>query len=161
MSRITRVFIAVLVLFGTASSALPHSGRSEGDAKFTKHFNATLFAISEKGQVSIEVLLDEKEHKIGKDVIGIVIHDSHDADVEDAKLIVTVTGIAEPLKIKEKGDGLYLAPSVSLPKEGTWKLSISVKKKKIEDAAIFAFPEVLKSRMPAAKYDAESLKAQK
>lgn len=150
--------IAVLALFAASSA---HSGKHEGNAKFTKHFNDTLFAISEKGQVSIEVLLDEKEYKIGKDVIGIVIHDSHDEDVEDAKVIVTVTGIAEPLKVKEKGDGLYLAPSVSLPKEGAWSLRISLKKKKIEDAAIFAFPEVLKSRMPAAKYDAESLKAQK
>ncbi|MDP2156806.1 MAG: hypothetical protein Q8K68_03750, partial [Nitrospirota bacterium] len=102
-----------------------------------------------------------KEYKIGKDVIGIVIHDSRDEDVEDAKVIVTVTGIAEPLKVKEKGGGLYLAPSVSLPKEGAWKLSISVKKKKIEDEAIFAFPAALNSKVPAGRYDTESLKAGK
>jgi|OpeIllAssembly_1097287.scaffolds.fasta_scaffold111060_2 hypothetical protein len=148
------ILLCVAVSFG-------HSGKHEGGAKFTKHFNDTLFAVSDKGQVSIELLLDEKEHKIGKDMIGMVIHDSHDEDVEDANLIITVTGISEPLKVKEKGGGLYLAPSVSLPKEGTWRLGISVKKKKIEDGAVFNFPEVLHSRLPAGKYDAGSLTAPK
>jgi hypothetical protein len=156
-----RTLLASLMVLVCAALAYGHSGKHEGGAKFTKHFSDTLFAVSDKGQVSIEVLLDEKEHKIGKDMIGIVIHDSHDEDVEDAKLIVTVTGISEPLKVKEKGGGLYLAPSVSLPKEGTWSLGISVKKKKIEDGAIFNFPEVLNSKLPAGKYDAESLKEAK
>lgn len=106
-------------------------------------------------------MLDDKEYKIGRDMIGIVIHDSHGEDVEDAKVIVTVTGIEAPLKIREKGGGLYLVPNTGLPQEGTWKLSISVKKKKIEDGAAFAFPEVLNKKIPAGKYDAETLKVQK
>ncbi|MBI5633548.1 MAG: FixH family protein [Nitrospirae bacterium] len=150
--------IAILALF---SVSFAHSGRHEGSAKFTKHFNETLFAISDLGQVSIEVLLDEKEYKIGRDMIGIVIHDSHDEDVEDAKVIVTVTDRTEPLKVTEKGEGLYLVPNTGLPKDGAWKLSISVKKKKVEDGAAFAFPEVLTNRMPAGKYDAGLLKPQK
>jgi hypothetical protein len=158
MKKILVASMAVLVLF-TVSSA--HSGSHEKSIAFTKHFNDTLFAISEKGQVSIEVLLDEREYKMGKDVIGIVIHDSHDEDVEDAKVTVGVTGIAEPLKVREKGGGLYLVPNSGLPQDGTWKLSISVKKKKIEDGAVFTFPEVLNNKMPAGKYDEGSLKAEK
>lgn len=158
MKRILLVSVMVCIC---SSLTYGHSDKHEGNAKITKHFNDTLFAVSEKGQMSIEVLLDEKEYKIGKDVIGFVIHDSHDEDVEDAKVIVTVTGIAEPLKVKEKGDGLYLVPSSSLPKEGAWKLSISVKKKKIEDEAVFAFPDMLNKKMPAGKYSAASLKAGK
>jgi len=158
MKKMIAVSIAILVIFAVSSA---HSAKHEKNAKLTKHYNDTLFAISEKGQMSVEVLLDEKEYKIGKDVIGILIHDSRDEDVEDAKVIVTVTGIAEPLKVKEKGGGLYLASSVNLPKEGAWKLGITVKKKKIEDGAIFAFPEVLNSKMPAGKYDAGSLKSGK
>jgi len=154
------LLVVVMALICTAFS-YAHSEKHEGSDKFTKHFRETLFAISEKGQMSIEILLDEKEHKIGRDVIGIVVHDSHDKDVEDAKLIVTATGIAEPLKVREKGDGLYLAPSVSLPKEGSWKLSISVKMKKIEDEAIFVFPDILNKKMPAGKYDADSIKEKK
>jgi len=154
------LLVSVMVLICT-SLAYGHSDKHEGSDKFTKHFNETLFAIGEKGQVSMEVLLDEKEYKIGKDVIGIVIHDSHDADVEDAKVIVTVTGIAEPMKVTEKGGGLYLVPSASLPKDGKWELMIAVKKKKITDSATFVFPEVLNKKIPAGKYNAETLKGQK
>ena len=140
------------------AAVFAHSGSHEGSSTFTKHFHETLFAIGGKGQVSIEVLLDDKEYKTGKDVIGIVIHDSHDEDVEDADLAVSVTGLAEPLKVKEKGGGLYLVPNTGFQKEGRWELKIAVKKKKIDDSAVFVFPEVLQSRLPAGKYDAERLK---
>jgi len=155
MKKTIAASLAILAFFAVSSA---HSGKHEGNAKFTKHFNDTLFAVSEKGQVSIEVLLDEKEYKIGKDMIGIVIHDSHDEDVEDAKVIVTVTGIAEPLKVMEKGGGLYLVSTVSLPKEGAWELTIAVRKRKIDDRALFIFPDVLKKRVPAGKYPAGALK---
>jgi len=156
-----RTLLASMMMLICAALAYGHSGKHEGGAKFTKHFNDTLFAVSDKGQVSIEVLLDEKEYKIGKDVVGFVIHDSHDEDVEDATLIVTVTGIAGPMKVREKGGGLYLVPNIGFPKEGTWKLSISVIKKKIEDRAVIAFPEALNKKLPAGKYDAGSLKVPK
>lgn len=147
-----KILLVVVMALTCAAIAHAHAGQHEGSVKFTKHFNETLFAISAKGQVSIEVLLDEKEYKIGSDVIGIVIHDSHDEDVEDAKLTVMVSGMAEPLKVKEKGSGLYLAPKAGLPKDGTWKLGISVKKKKIDDGAEFDFPDALKSKLPKGKY---------
>lgn len=156
-----RILLASVMVLICAALAYGHSGKHEGGAKITKHFNDTLFAVSEKGQVSVEVLLDEKEYKIGKDMIGIVIHDSHDEDVEEATLIVTVTGIVEPMKVTEKGSGLYLVSNTKFPKEGTWKLNISVIKKKIEDRATFVFPEALKKKMPAGKYDAGSLKVPK
>lgn len=149
----------LFLIFVTAAPS--HSGSHEGGAMFTKHFNETLFAVGGKGQVSIEVLLDEKEYKIGKDVIGIVVHDSHDEDVEDASLVVTAAGAAEPLKVKEKGGGLYLVPSAGLPKEGKWELTIAVKKKKIDDSAEFVFPEVLSTKMPAGKYDKEGSQGKK
>jgi len=41
---------------------------------FTKHFQETLFDISKNAEFSIEILLDDKEYKIGKNVIGIVLH---------------------------------------------------------------------------------------
>jgi len=158
MKEIISACFAILLCVAVSSG---HSGKHEGNAKFTKHFNDTLFALSDKGEVSIEVLLDEKEYKIGKDVIGIVIHDSHDEDVEEAQLIVMIMGVAEPLKVSEKGGGLYLVPNTGLPQGGRWKLSISVKKKKLEDGTVFSFPEVLQKKMLSGKYDAGSLKAVK
>ena len=158
MKKTIAASLAILAFFAVSSA---HSGKHEGNAKFTKHFNDTLFAVSEKGQVSIEVLLDEKEYKIGKDVIGIVVHDSYDEDVEDASLSVTATGAAAPMKVMEKGGGLYLVPSAGLPKEGKWELKIAVSKKKIDDSAAFVFPEVLNTKMPAGKYDADAIKGRK
>lgn len=158
MKQILVASIAVIAFFANASA---HAGSNEKGASFTKHFSETLFAISEKGQVSIEVLLDEKEYKIGSDVFGIVIHDSHDEDVEDAKVMVTVTGIDAPLKVREKGGGLYLVPNAGLPQHGAWSMGISVKKKKTDDGAVFNFPEVLSNRMPAGKYNAGKLKPEK
>jgi len=147
--------IATLTMAMIPFAVDAHSGSHEGGAKFTKHFHETIFAISEKGEVSFEVLLDEKEYKIGKDMIGIVVHDSHDEDVEGARLDVTVTGIEKSLKATEKGGGLYLVANTGLPKEGKWELKITVKKKKINDSAVFIFPDVLNKKMPAGKYDAD------
>lgn len=153
-----KTFATGLAILAFFAFSFAHSGKHEGSAKVTKHFNDTLFVLSEKGQMTMELLLDEKEYRIGKDVFGFVIHDSHDEDVEDAKPVVTVTGLSEPLKVTEKGGGLYLIPKTGLPQDGAWKLGIAVKKRKIEDQAVFDFPAVLKSRMPAGKYDAGSLK---
>ncbi len=149
------ILLFAFVVQVPVSPAKVEAGES---AAFTKHFHETLFAISEKGQVSIEILLDDKEYAIGKDVIGVVIHDLHDEDVEDAKLDVIVTGNAEPLKVKEKGGGLYLVASAGLPKDGKWELRLAVKKKKIDDGAIFIFPDVMKDKLAAGKYDREMLK---
>jgi len=158
MKKVVPTFVIALALF---AGAYAHSGSHGGSASFTKHFNETLFAISEKGQVSIEVLLDEEEYKIGKGVIGIVVHDSHDEDVEGAMLAVTVTGIDEPLNVTEKGGGLYLVPDTGFPKDGKWELKIAVKKKKIDDRAMFDLPGGSLQKMPAGKYDSGSVKAKK
>ena len=155
MKNSAMVLFFVLAIFTNAPA---HSGEHGGGAKFTKHFNETLFAISEKGQVSIELLLDEKEYKIGKGVVGIVVHDRHDGDVEGAKLMVTTGGSAEPLKVTEKGGGLYLVPSDGLPKDGRWELRIAVKTGKIDDRAAFSYPEALRTTHRAGNYDADMLK---
>ncbi|HXX53051.1 MAG TPA: hypothetical protein VEI28_00625, partial [Thermodesulfovibrionales bacterium] len=44
---------------------------------FTKHFENTIFDITEHAEYSVEVLLDDKEYKkLGKNVIGVVIHNA-------------------------------------------------------------------------------------
>lgn len=145
-----------LLLFCVTDNANSDS-RDNKKAKFTKHYNETLFRVADKGDVSIEILLDEKEYKIGKNVIGIVIHDKHDEDLEGAKIEVTVSaseGGSQQMTVKEKGDGLYTAAGVDLKRDGRWELRIKVKKKNIEDSAVFVFPDVTKVSMPVGKYDA-------
>jgi hypothetical protein len=130
-----------------------------GDAvAFTKHFNGSLFKITEKALFSVEILLDEKEYKIGKNVIGVVIHNKDDEDVEGADIVISLrddqgqTMAASPA-IREKGDGLYTVANLELQRKGKWELSIAIKKKKNEDSVTFVFPDVVEKRMPAGKYE--------
>lgn len=147
-----------LMMTGFALSA--DAGQDE-DAKrvFTKHFKETLFDVTEKAEFSVEILLDDKEYKIDKDVIGIVIHNARDHDVEKAAIRIDFRNLdtgrpmaQEPL-VKEKGDGLYTVSNLDLKKEGSWKLTITVKKDTAEDSAHFLFPEVLQKRWPAGRYN--------
>lgn len=85
-------------------------GHEIGKTQFTKHFHESLFQVTGKGEFSVEVLLDEKEYKIGKNVLGLVIHDKHDEDVEgaDINVMVMVAGESaeQPAVVEEKGGGL-------------------------------------------------------
>lgn len=157
-SRLATITFSLLLLL--LASGISNSDSLSGKtAVFTKHFSESLFSIAEKGEVSVEVLLDEKEYKIGRDVIGIVIHNRHDEDVERAKLQVTVVpseGAAALLTVKEKGDGLYTAMGLDVRRTGRWELRIKISKKGIEDSSVFVFPDVIQKRLPPGKYDAES-----
>jgi hypothetical protein len=148
-----------LLLAGFATDASAQEGK-EAKRSFTKHFKDTLFDITAKAQFSVEILLDDKEYKkLGKDVIGLVIHDSHDQDVEKAAITIdfrnpdTGQPAAETPVVKEKGDGLYTVSNLDLKKEGRWKLTVTVKKGTTEDSVQFLFPEVLKNRLPAGRYN--------
>ncbi len=126
---------------------------------FTKHFKESLFDVTKKAEFSVEILLDDKEYKIGKDVIGIVVHNSHNQDVEKADITIDFSNAdtgelaAQTPVVKEKGRGLYIVSNLDIKKDGRWKLTITVRKDGLEDSAQFLFPEVLKNRWPAGKYN--------
>lgn len=126
---------------------------------FTKHFKETLFDVTKNAEYSVEILLDDKEYDIGKDVIGIVIHNAKDHDVENAAIAIDFRNLetgqpapGEPV-VKEKGDGLYTVSGLDLQREGRWKLTLTVKKDGLEDSVEFLFPEVLKKKWPAGRYN--------
>ncbi|HAM50259.1 MAG TPA: hypothetical protein DCP92_06035 [Nitrospiraceae bacterium] len=160
---ITGMIMAVILLAASPSSAT-HVGRSEeGSAQgekilFTKHFQNTLFDITEHGKYSVEILLDDKEYKIGKNVVGIVIHDAHDEDVRGAEITFAlkdlVAGKNSPVTptITDKGNGLYIVSGLDLQKEGKWELAIMVDKGSIEDGVKFVLPDALKARVPKGRY---------
>lgn len=153
------VFFILIVGFSLVISHSVYSHEKEhvkGKIQFTKHFHESLFQITEKGEFSIEILLDEKEYKIGKNVLGVVIHDKHDEDVEGAEINVnvrTTEGNIESATVQEKGGGLYTIAGVNLQRDGRWELVIKVKKKKIEDSAVFLFPDVLRERKSVGRYE--------
>lgn len=73
------IYLALLIFYLIIPfQADAHDAHSAKKGVFTKHFNESLFKISEKGLFSVEILMDEKEYKIGKDVVGIIVHDDHD-----------------------------------------------------------------------------------
>ena len=131
---------------------------SEGKKLFTKHFQETLFDVTEHASYSAEVLLDDKEYKIGKNVIGIVVHDAHDGDVAGAELsivhknLATNEDAAGTLTVQDKGNGLYIVSGLDLRREGRWELAITVKKGGVQDRLKFVLPDALKERVPKGRY---------
>lgn len=129
-------------------------------ASFTKHFKETLFDITTKAEFSVEILPDDREYKkLGKDVVGLVVHNSHDEDVEKAAIAIDFrnldtgeTATGAPV-VKEKGDGLYTVSNLDLKRDGRWQLTVTIKKGKVEDSVRFLFPDVFKDRLPAGRYN--------
>jgi hypothetical protein len=154
----TKTLLTVLGL-GLLLNGIAVHVRAEADKQtkriFTKHFQETLFDISKNAEFSVEILLDDKEYKIGKNVIGIVVHNARNQDVERATLSIDFrnsdTGRPAPV-IKEKGEGLYLVSGLDLKKEGHGRLTIKVKKGGIEDSVQFLLPDALKTLHPAGNY---------
>jgi hypothetical protein len=152
-------FIA-LFLLACSPSNTALEGKSIGKEKplFTKHFKSTLFAITEHALYSVEILLDDNEYTIGKNVVGMVIHNAKDEDVNGAEITFVVKDLASgknsPVtpKVTDKGNGLYIVSGLDLRKEGKWELTIIVKQGRIEDRVKFILPDALKARVPKGRY---------
>ena len=107
---------------------------------------------------SVEVLLDDSEYPIGKNVVGIVVHNAQDGDVKGAELVIAmknlVTGKNEAgaVTVLDKKNGLYIVSGPDLRKKGRWELSITVKKGGVSDGVKFILPDALKERVPKGRY---------
>ena len=159
MKILISAVVSLVFVFGLFSAGQAHEGPSPGKKKiFTKHFQNTLFDITEHGAYSIEVLLDDSEYKIGKGVVGMVVHGENDSDVIGAKLTIAhkniETGESVPgtRTITDKENGLYIISGLNLQRDGRWELSVTVRKGDIEDSVKFLFPDVLKERHPKGSY---------
>jgi len=157
--RIWLLWIPLLFLAAGAAPCYAHDNRDSSTQKhlFTKHFRQTFFAITGRAGFSIEILPDEKEYKIGKDVVGIVVHNKHDGDVEGAALTVTAEGNNGPIAVREKGGGLYLASNLDLKQQGTWKLTIQVRDGSVTDSAVFVFPADASKFLPPGQYSGSDI----
>ena len=149
----------VFLQAGSAVDVYAQEG-TRAAGSFTKHFRETPFDITAKGKFSVEILPDDREYKkLGKDVVGIVIHNSHDEDVEKAAVTIDFRNLdtgepaGEKPVVNERGDGLYTVSHLDLKKEGRWKLTITIKKGPDEDSAQFLLPNALGRRLPAGRYN--------
>lgn len=158
MKALSATIIPVLLFFLAPAVSAGAAAESGQQPSFTKHFRHTFFAITDKAEFSVEVLPDEKEYRIGRNVVGIVVHDRHDRDVERAVLTVTAEGSSLPLTVREKGGGLYVVPNLDLQRQGPWKLSIQVRDTSVEDRAVFLFPPAAPDFAPPGKYSGSGQK---
>jgi len=159
MKKIITAVVSLVFVFGLLTGGHAHEGHGTGNKKiFTKHFQNTLFDITEHGAYSIEVLLDDTEYKIGKGVVGMVVHGEKDSDVIGAKLTIAHKNIGTgelvpgPFTITDKENGLYIVSGLNLQRDGRWELSVTVKKGDVEDSVKFLFPDILKERHPKGQY---------
>jgi len=114
---------------------------------FTKHFEESQFAISERGSYDVELLLRENGLRIGQNEFEFIVHNSEDIDVEGAKITMALeyperSFVDLGVKISDKGYGLYSVKDLTVDSPGPARLKVTVSFKGIEDDAIFDFPNV-------------------
>ncbi len=143
------LFAIAAVLFPCAVFAL-HSGDSALD-HHTKHYEQSLFKMTDKGLYSAEIVIKDKELKVGVNSFDIIVHDLNDKDVAGAELKVVPWmpemghGVFEKPVVKERGGGVYSVENVILIMEGRWDLKLKIKKNDAEDNVTFDFPDVKSS----------------
>lgn len=153
------ISLSVVLFMFFSGAARSHEGHGPAEkVLFTKHFQDSLFDVTEHAMYSLEILLDDSEYKIGKDVIGIVVHDKKDEDVVGAELAIVQKDLASgrtesgKLAVTDKQNGLYIVSGIDLKRDGKWELLITVRKAGIEDSVKFVFPDALKDRPAKGKY---------
>jgi hypothetical protein len=139
-------FLALVLFYPFGAYALHADLQSHGSQ--TKHYEESLFKVTEKGLFSVEMIIKGKELKTGVNTLDVIVHDKDDKDVVGAEVSVSPWmpdmghGVFEKPVITERGGGLYSAGNVILIMGGHWELRVQVKKDGLEDKATFDFPDV-------------------
>lgn len=132
-------FFALSPLFGMDDTA---------NAGITKHYDESIFKKTEKGFFGVEVMINQKDLKMGVNTIDVIVHDKNDRDVPGAEIEVTPWmpemghGATEKSVVTERGGGLYSVGNIIFVMTGHWELRVTVRKGEVEDHAVFDFPHV-------------------
>jgi len=119
-----------------------------GTAPHTKHYEQSLFKMTEKGLFSVEMVIKGKELKVGVNTLDMIVHDKNDKDVVGAEITVVPWmpemghGVFEKPVVKERGGGLYSVEDIILIMGGRWELRIKIGKGRVQDTVTFDFPDV-------------------
>jgi hypothetical protein len=139
--------IFAVVLFYPLGVCAVHTN-SEGQDRHTKHYEQSLFKMTEKELFSVEMVIKEKELKVGVNTFDLIVHDRNDKDVVGAAITVTPWmpemghGVFEKPVVRERGGGLYSVENIILIMGGRWDLRMTIKAEAAEDTVTFAFPDV-------------------
>ncbi len=145
----TFLLVAAAVLFPFVAFAT-HQGDSE-TGQHTKHYEQSLFKMTENGLYSVEMVIKDKYLKVGVNTFDIIVHNKSDKDVVGAEIKVVPWmpemghGVFEKPVVKERGGGTYSVENVILIMEGHWQLRLRIKKNNVEDNVTFDFPDVKRS----------------
>jgi hypothetical protein len=107
--------------------------------------------MTDNGLYSVEVVIKDKDLKVGVNTLEIIVHDKSDKDVAGAEIKVVPWmpdmghGVFEKPVVKERGGGTYSVENIILIMEGRWELRLRIKKDNAEDRVTFDFPDVARS----------------
>lgn len=140
--------ISTLVAAGCATGDMASTfhGKETKISGFTKHFEESLFQISDHGMFSAELLIPGKNLVTGMNDFDIVIHDRNDRDVEAASVDVSLKGgkvTTGKTRVIDRGGGLYGVRGMNVPIPGAYELIIGIESKGIRDNAVFSITAVM------------------
>ncbi len=144
------ILVFLLAFFSPVVAFAVHTDHSE-TAQHTKHYEQSLFKMTDSGLYSIEMVLKDKDMKVGVNTFDVIVHDKNNKDVADAEIQIVPWmpdmghGVSEKPVVKERGGGLYSVDNVVLIMEGRWELRLKIKKNNAEDKVAFDFPDVKRS----------------
>jgi hypothetical protein len=104
--------------------------------------------MTDNGLYSVEMVIKDKDLKVGVNTLDIIVHDKSDKDVAGAEIKVVPWmpemghGVFEKPIVKERGGGTYSVENIILIMEGRWELKLKIKKNNTEDSVIFDFQDV-------------------
>ncbi len=143
------ISVIFVLLFPFTAFAL-HTDQPSS-APHTKHYEQSLFKMTEKGSFSVEMVIKEKELKVGVNTLDIIVHDKNDKDVVGAEITVVPWmpemghGVFEKPVVQERGGGLYSVENIILIMGGRWELRLKIRTGAVEDTVTFNFPDVKSS----------------
>jgi hypothetical protein len=144
------ILLAIAVVLFPLIVFAAHTGHSEAD-QHTKHYEQSLFKMTDNGVYSVEMVIKDKDLKVGVNTLDIIVHDKSDKDVAGAEIKVVPWmpemghGVFEKPVVKERGGGTYSVENIILIMEGRWELRLKIKKNNAEDNVTFDFPDVSRS----------------
>ena len=149
----TVVLLALVLLF--PFTAFAYHTNPPASATHTKHYENSLFKMTEKGLFSVEMVIKEKELKVGVNTLDMIVHDRDVKDVAGAEITIAPWmpemghGVFEKPVVQERGGGLYSVDNIILIMGGHWELRMKIKKGVTEDTVTFDFPDVNLSEAPS------------
>lgn len=143
---ICTLVLGLLALSGCATTGTIHDDGEKEHAPMTKHYEDTLFQVTEKGEFSLEVLLPDDGLEMGFNKIDIIVHSKKDRDVTSANIIVTPWmpsmdhGVKENVVVSERGGGLYAVSNLVFSMTGQWEIQVKIVDGDTVDSAVIELP---------------------